>query len=188
MSESTSNNSTTPNAAPTPAPEATRMRISLVVAAARNGVIGHQGEIPWRLPDDQRFFRRLTTGHAIVMGRKTFDSIGKPLPSRTNLVLSRSDLSKVEGIHGFASLHDAETWARNQGETELFVIGGEALYRDAMERADLIYLTRVEAEPEGDAFFPEIDQHEWKCIERDARSADDRHGCDFIFETWARRG
>lgn len=164
------------------------MRISLVVAAARNGVIGLRGEIPWRLPEDQRFFRRLTTGHVIVMGRKTFDSIGKPLPSRTNLVLSRSDLSNVDGIHAFDSLRAAEEWARDRDTGEFFVIGGEQLYRDAMENADRIYLTRVEAEPEGDAFFPAIDEANWKCVQRDRRAVDDRHAFEFSFETWERRG
>jgi dihydrofolate reductase len=163
------------------------MRISLVVAAARNGVIGHRGEIPWQLPDDQRFFRKLTTGNIIVMGRKTFESIGKPLPSRTNLVLSRSDLSHIEGIHTFRRLRDAEDWARDRLASELFVIGGEAVYREAMPDADRIHLTRVEAEPEGDAYFPEIDQTRWQCIHRDPRKADARHAIDFSFETWERR-
>lgn len=160
------------------------MRISLVVAAARNGVIGHLGEIPWRLPDDQRFFRRLTTGHVVVMGRKTFDSIGKPLPARTNLVLSRKPFPKIEGIESFRSLPEAEDWAHDRDTTEFFVIGGEALYREAMPRADRVYLTRVDAEPEGDAFFPELDESRWKCIERDERSADARHRFAFAFETW----
>ena len=162
------------------------MRISLVVAAARNSVIGRGSEIPWRLPDDQRFFRKLTTGHVIVMGRKTFDSIGKPLPKRTNLVVSRGDLSAIDGIHGFRCLADAESWARDAKTDEFFVIGGESIYREAMERADRIYLTRVEAEPEGDVFFPEIDESVWRCIRREGHPADERHAHDFTFETWER--
>jgi dihydrofolate reductase len=163
------------------------MRISLVVAAARNHVIGFQGEIPWRLPDDQRFFRRVTIGHTIVMGRKTFDSIGKPLPGRTNLVLSRSPRSAVDGVRYFGDLKAAESWARDQGTEEFFVIGGEALYRDAITHADRIFLTRVDAEPKGDVFFPAIDETQWRCIERDERKADERHDYDFAIETWERR-
>jgi len=163
------------------------MRISLVVAVARNLVIGHQGQIPWRLPDDQRFFRRLTTGHPVVMGRKTFESIGKPLPDRTNLVVSQRDFSQSPGIRGFAKLSEAQAWVREQGFEELFVIGGEALYREAMGRADRIYLTRVEAEPEGDAFFPELDETLWRCVEQEAHGADERHSHDFSFEVWERR-
>ena len=163
------------------------MRISLVVAAARNGVIGQRGEIPWRLPDDQRFFRRLTTGHVILMGRKTFDSIGRPLPKRTNLVLSRSDLSAIEGIEAFRSFEDAEQWARERKTPEFFVIGGEALYRDALSKADRIYLTRVDSEPEGDAFFPEIDETQWELAFEKAHPVDEEHALAFRFETWTRR-
>jgi dihydrofolate reductase len=163
------------------------MRISLVVAVARNRVIGHQGQIPWRLPDDQLFFRRLTSGHPVVMGRKTFESIGKPLPNRSNLVVSRRDFSQIPGIRGFAKLMQAEAWVREQGFEDLFVIGGEALYREAMQRAERIYLTRVEAEPEGDAFFPELDERVWRCVEQQAQRADERHSHDFSFEVWERR-
>ena len=163
------------------------MKITLIAAMAENRVIGRAGTLPWRLPDDQRFFRRLTTGHPVVMGRKTFESIGKPLPNRSNLVVSRRDFSRCPGIHGFAKLSQAEAWVRGQGFEELFVIGGEALYREAMQRAERIYLTRVEAEPEGDAFFPEIDESRWHCVEQKAHPADERHSHDFSFEVWERR-
>lgn len=163
------------------------MRLSLVVATARNHVIGFEGGIPWRLPDDQRFFRRLTTGHAVVMGRKTFESIGRALPNRMNLVLSRGVLPDREDVHVFSNLAEAEDWARQHEITELFVIGGEAVYRDALDRADRIYRTCVEAEPEGDVFFPEIDERAWQCIERVPHAIDDRHAHAFCIETWERR-
>lgn len=167
------------------------MRISLVVAAARNGAIGYRGEIPWKLPDDQRFFRRLTLGHPIVMGRKTWDSFKKPLPDRTHLVLSREatreSLGLPEEILLFDQLAKAEAWARDEGCPELFVIGGEAIYREAMGHADLIYRTLVEAEPEGDAFFPEIDRGQWRCIHREMHAPDEKHALAFRFETWERR-
>jgi dihydrofolate reductase len=158
-----------------------------VAAAARNAVIGHAGEIPWRLPDDQRFFRRLTLGHCVLMGRKTFDSMGKALPGRINLVLSRSDLSRTDGVRGFTELAESIEWARVEGCEELFVIGGEALYRDTMDQADRIYLTRVDAEPAGDVFFPEIDATDWECVATDEHEADDRHAHAFVIETWNRR-
>jgi len=126
-------------------------------------------------------------GHAIVMGRKTFDSIGKPLPGRTNIVLSRGARPAIEGVHAFADFGDAEAWARDGGTKEIFVIGGEALYRDSMPRADRIFLTRVDAEPEGDVFFPEIDETRWRCVRRQSHDADDRHAFEFSFETWERR-
>jgi dihydrofolate reductase len=163
------------------------MRISLVVAAARNQVIGDRGEIPWRLPDDQKFFRSVTIDHTILMGRKTFDSLGKPLPRRTHLVLSRSARSPIEGVHFFESLASAEQWARERASGDLFVIGGEAVYREALPSADRIFLTRVDAEPEGDTFFPEIDESIWHCVDRDARTADERHAFDFTIETWLRK-
>lgn len=126
-------------------------------------------------------------GHAIVMGRKTFESIGKPLPGRTNIVLSRRDRTPIEGVHAFPGLAAAEAWARDRDAKEFFVIGGEALYRDSMGRADRIFLTRVDAEPEGDVFFPEIKGSHWRCVRRQAHDADDRHAFDFTFETWERR-
>jgi len=168
------------------------MRVSLVVAAARNGVIGHRGRIPWRLPDDQRFFKQLTTGHCIVMGRKTFESIGRPLPDRENLVLSRHghELGGGTGGGGVTVLPDlaaALARAREQGFAECFVIGGEGLYREALPICDRIYCTRVEAEPEGDVFFPAIDESQWRCLERDRHPADARHAHAFTIETWERK-
>lgn len=175
------------------------MRISLVVAAARNGVIGHRGRIPWRLPADQRFFKRLTTGHCVVMGRKTFESIGRPLPGRENLVLSRhghdhghdhgQGVGGGEGGNGVTVLPDlaaALARARERDFAECFVIGGEGLYREALPISDRIYRTRVEAEPEGDVFFPEIDESRWRCLEREPHPADARHAHAFTIETWER--
>jgi dihydrofolate reductase len=163
------------------------MRISLVVAAARNGVIGLGGEIPWKLPNDQRFFRKLTTGHAIIIGRKTFDSIGKALPGRKNLVLSRSPHEPVADVEFFEELANAIEWARDQGLSECFIAGGEAIYREGLSMADSIYITRVDAEPEGDTFFPAIDEGVWRCIDRQPHAIDDRHAHAFAIETWIRR-
>jgi dihydrofolate reductase len=163
------------------------MRISLIVAAAGNGVIGRGGEIPWKLPDDQRFFRQQTTGHCIVIGRKTFDSIGKALPGRKNLVLSRSPHPPVADVEFFLDLASALDWAREQGLAECFIAGGEAIYREALAVADSIYMTRVDADPEGDTHFPEIDEAIWECVDRQPHEIDARHAHAFTIETWQRR-
>lgn len=163
------------------------MRISLIVAAARNGVIGLGGEIPWKLPDDQRFFRQQTTGHCIVIGRKTFDSIGKALPGRKNLVLSRTPHAPVADVEFFLDLASAIDWAGEQGMTECFIAGGEAIYREALAVADSIYMTRVDAEPEGDTHFPEIDEATWECVDRKPHEIDRRHAHAFTIESWQRR-
>jgi dihydrofolate reductase len=162
------------------------MRISIIVAAARNGVIGLRGEIPWKLPDDQKFFRKQTTGHAIIIGRKTFDSIGRPLPGRKNLVLTRSRAEPVPGIDFFPGLKEALDWARAEGVAECFIAGGEAIYREGLAVADRVYLTRVDAEPEGDTFFPALPAADWKQVGLIAHAIDERHAHAFTIETWDR--
>jgi len=139
------------------------------------------------LPDDQRFFRQLTTGHAIVLGRKTFDSIGRALPGRKNLVLSRYPHEPVEGIEFFRDLKSAVEWAREHELEECFIVGGEAIYREGLAIADCVYLTRIDAEPAGDTHFPEIDEALWTCVDRKPHAADERHAYAFEIETWERR-
>lgn len=163
------------------------MRISLVVAAARNGVIGHEGGIPWKLPDDQRFFRALTQGHCIVIGRKTHEEIGRALPDRKNLVVSRSPRASADGIEFFTSLPAAIEWARTHGFEECFIAGGEGIYREGLAYADCVYLTRVDAEPRGDTYFPMLDERIWHCVERRPHVPDERHAHAFVFERWERR-
>ena len=163
------------------------MRVSIVVAAARNGVIGRDGEIPWRLPDDQRFFKTVTTGHCVVMGRKTFEGLARPLPDRRNYVLTRGPGPGIPGVEVFRDLASAIASARENGEHECFIAGGEDVYREALELADRVYLTRVEAEPEGDTHFPAIDEARWRLVERRAHPPDERHAHAFAFETWDRR-
>ncbi|MFP6655844.1 MAG: dihydrofolate reductase, partial [Myxococcota bacterium] len=139
------------------------MRVSLVVAAARNGAIGLAGKLPWRLPDDQRFFKELTLGHCVVMGRKTFDSLPGPLPNRKNLILSRQPHSSDRGADFLPDLTAALDWARAEGFSECFIAGGEAVYREGMASANRVYLTRIDAEPEADTYFPELDETCWRC-------------------------
>jgi len=155
-----------------------------VAALAENRVIGRDGGLPWRLPDDLRRFRRLTTGHAVVMGRRTFESIGRALPGRRNLVVTRRGLD-APGIETFASLEAA--LAAVADDPEPFVIGGEALYRAALPRAERLYLTRVEAEVEGDARFPEVDEEAFVLVSEERHETDERHAHAFRFEVWERR-
>jgi dihydrofolate reductase len=162
------------------------MRVSLVVAAARNGVIGLRGKIPWRLPDDQRFFKKLTVGHCVVMGRKTFDSLPRPLPDRRTLVLSRQAHESAGDVEYWTELTAALDRAREVGFAECFIAGGEAVYREGLPLANRIYLTRIDAAPEGDTHFPEIDEAVWKCVAREPHPRDERHVHSFVIETWDR--
>jgi len=157
--------------------------LSLVVACAENRVIGRDGGLPWRLPDDLRRFRRLTTGHAILMGRRTWESIGRPLPGRRNVVVTRSPI-QVAGVETHSSL--AAALDAVAGEPEPFVIGGEALFAEALPATTRIHRTRVHADVKGDAFFPEIDWSAWRLVFEECHEADDRHAYAFRFETWER--
>lgn len=162
------------------------MRLSLIVAVARNGVIGRDNELPWRLSADLRHFKRLTTGHPIVMGRRTWESIGRPLPGRRNVVLSRDPAFAAEGVEVFRGLEQA--LEALQGAEEVFVIGGAAIYAMALPRADRVYLTRVEAEVEGDTRFPDLDPAHWRRVAREEHRADERNELPYSFEIWEPRG
>jgi dihydrofolate reductase len=138
------------------------MRISIIAAVSRNGVIGRDGDLPWRLSSDLRRFKRLTMGGCLIMGRRTFESIGRVLPGRTSIVLSRRELPEMEGRIVVHSLDEA--LARCTGE-EAFVIGGGDVYRQALPRADRLYLTAVHADIEGDVRFPQVDESQWNVVE-----------------------
>lgn len=143
------------------------MDISIIVAMTPERLIGAAGRLPWYLPDDLKRFRQLTTGHAMVMGRKTFSSIGRPLPKRRNLVVSRNpNPPGVEGVEWFHSLDEAIEAARAAGETECFIAGGTEIYSAAMPRATRMYITYVQRDfPfQGDTFFPVWDQREWRVV------------------------
>lgn len=137
--------------------------VTIVAAVARNGVIGRDGGLPWHLPGDLRRFKRLTMGGTLVMGRKTYESIGRPLPGRTTVVVTRQPDWSVEGVVVARSVKEALEAA---GDGEVFVVGGAEIYRQTMEVADALEITEVDAEPEGDTHFPEI-SHPWRMVRRE---------------------
>lgn len=138
------------------------MIISIVVATSENNVIGNNGKIPWHSSKDLRRFRSLTSGHHILMGRTTFESIGKTLPGRTNLIISNDESLKINGAVIFQDFNDAVKFAQNRGEKELFIIGGQSIYEIALPRAEKIYQTLVLQSYEGDTYFPELLVKDWK--------------------------
>ncbi len=163
------------------------MKLSLIAALATNNVIGRQNQVPWYLPTDLRRFKALTMGHHLIMGRKTYDSVGRPLPGRTNVVITRRQEWTAEGVTVVHSLEDAVRVAANAGEIEAFIAGGAEIYELAIHRADRMYLTRVHAEVEGDTFFPEFDDvSEWKLIDAEHCEADEKNEYPFSFLTYER--
>jgi len=155
-------------------------RVSLIVAMAKNRVIGADGKIPWHLPNELQLFKRVTMGHHIIMGRKTFESIGRLLPGRTTVIVTRQRDYTVPGAVITHSLEEAVT--RCAGDSEIFIIGGGELYRAAMPLADRIYLTVVDAEPAGDTRMPEFDPASWKPGSTEQFHRDERHAHDYRFE------
>lgn len=140
-------------------------KISIIVAMSKNRVIGVKNSLPWHISEDLKRFKRLTTGYPIIMGRKTFESIGKPLPERRNIVISRNQNLKVQDVEVVKSIEDALKICSS--ENLIYIIGGEQIYNLAMPYANNIHLTEVNKEVEGDAFFPEFDKNEWKEIARE---------------------
>jgi len=145
---------------------------SLVVAMARNRVIGRDNQLPWRLPADLAYFKRVTMGHPIIMGRRTYESIGRPLPGRLNIVVSRNPQFSAPGCTVVPSL--AEAWRAAGDAEEVCVIGGTSIFAEALPAADRIHLTEVEAEVPGDTWFPEFDRGEWTEREVERHAPDER--------------
>lgn len=161
-------------------------RVSLIVAVAENGVIGRAGQLPWHLPDDLKRFKALTMGKPMLMGRRTFDSIGRLLPGRTSLVLTHLQNWATSGAVVVHSMEEALAEARRCGAAELAVIGGAEVFRLALPLAQRIDLTRVHAEVEGDVYFPELDPREWRETERLEHPADARHAYAMTFRVLER--
>lgn len=156
------------------------MIISLISAMDRNRLIGNNNQLPWHLPADFAHFKSVTMGKPVIMGRKTYESIGKPLPGRTNIVLSRSSATRFEGVECVSSFEQA--LALVPDVEEVMVIGGSTIYEMLLPRADRLYLTYVEAEFDGDAWFPVIDKKQWLELESVLRKADEknRYDCRFV--------
>lgn len=165
------------------------MRIVIIAAVAENGVIGRGDELPWRLPADLRRFRELTAGHTVIVGRKTHESIirriGHPLPDRRTIVVTRQAEYESPGCEVVHSWEEA--LERVKGRDEVFVIGGAVLYGLAIPTATRMYLTRVHVAPEGDTFFPDFVEEEWRLVWSEPHGRDERHEHGFTFEVWERR-
>jgi dihydrofolate reductase len=156
------------------------MKLSIVVAMAENGVIGVDNKLPWRLPADLKHFRAITMGHPVIMGRKTFESIGRALPGRRNIVVTRNSAYAREGVEVVHSVDEA--LERCAETNEAFLIGGAILYKEAISHCDRIYLTLVHVNIEGDAFFPPLETNHWQEIDRSPHLPDEHnpHAYDFI--------
>lgn len=163
------------------------MKISLIAAATENNVIGKDNDLPWKLPDDMRFFVRTTKGHHILMGRQNFEATNKLLPNRTNIIITRQADYSFEGAVVFHSIEEGIRFAEEKGETELMIIGGGEIFKQTLSIADRIYLTRIHAEIEGDTYFPEIDMKNWKIVSEEEHPIDERHLYSFTFYTLDRK-
>ena len=138
------------------------MIISSIVAVAKNNVIGLNNKMPWHIPADLKYFKETTLGHIVIMGRKNFESIGKPLPNRTNIILTRNKSFFRSDCVIFDSIEKAIFYAKNEGEKELFIIGGAEIYKQSIEYWDRIYITEIDLEVEGDKYFPELNYDNWQ--------------------------
>lgn len=157
--------------------------ISIIVAVARNGVIGDKNALLWHISEDLRNFKRVTTGHPVVMGRNTFLSLGRPLPGRTNVVVSRT-VDQIEGCRVVYSPEEA--FAMFPAEEEVFVIGGAQIYARALDVADRLYLTRVEHDYEGDTSFPEWDRTQWRLVSSERFERGEKYPYPFVIEVYER--
>ena len=163
------------------------MIISTIVAVAKNNVIGKDNNIPWYLPADLKYFKKITTGHHIVMGRKCYESIGRPLPKRTNVVVTRNPFFIASGCLITHNVAEAVQLAEANGEEEVFIIGGGQIYEIALPHVDRIYLTEVDVEVEGDIFFPTIDPNNWNLIKETKNKSDEKNEYDYTFKVLERK-
>lgn len=161
-----------------------QIKVSMIAAMSNNRVIGLNNKMPWHLPADLQFFKKMTLGSPIIMGRKTYDSIGRPLPGRLNIVLSKDEKLKIDGctvVHTFMDALDAA-----KGSEEVFITGGAHLYNNFLDKAKRLYLTLVDGEFEGDTYFPDYTQYQWKEINRVVNQADENNPYPYTFLTLER--
>ncbi|MEI8278804.1 MAG: dihydrofolate reductase [Bacteroidota bacterium] len=164
------------------------MILSLIVALAENNAIGIRGELPWHLPEDLKFFKRTTIGKPVFMGRKTYESLGRPLPGRLNIVLSsQKDFALPQGVLLYNDIPEAIERLQKEHNEEAFIIGGGQVFEDTLPYAQRMYLTRVHTSiPDADAFFPVIDLSQWKKVWHEDHTTDEKHKYSFTFEQWER--
>ncbi|MFC4263771.1 dihydrofolate reductase [Ferruginibacter yonginensis] len=160
------------------------MKISIIVAASSNNAIGHQNKLLWHLPVDLKFFKNTTWGMPVIMGRKTFESVGKPLPGRLNIVVTSNAEWQSPNTLTATTLQSAIDKAATSNCNEIFITGGGEIYRQSMAIADIIYLTRVHTQIDGDTFFPEIDTNLWELTKSYTVTKDEKNAFDMTFETW----
>jgi dihydrofolate reductase len=158
--------------------------ISLILAMGRDRSIGYKNKLPWHLPKDLAYFKKVTMGHPVLMGRKTFESIGKPLPGRTNIVATQNQDFRFAGVE---TVHSPEEAVRKYGDEEVFVIGGAEIFRLFLPAADRIYLTWIDAEFPADTFFPAVEESEWRLIACEPGERDEKNPYDFEFRLYERR-
>jgi dihydrofolate reductase len=164
------------------------MILSFIVAVSENNAIGRDNNLPWNLPEDLKFFKRTTMGKPVVMGRKTYEALGRPLPGRQNIVLSRQkDLALPEGVLLFDNVQDSVAWLEKGDFEEVFIIGGGIIFEQALPIAERLYITRVHTTiPDADAFFPDIDHTHWKLTWEEPHNADEKHAYAFTFQQFER--
>ena len=158
-----------------------------MVAASENNVIGINNKLPWNLPNDLKFFKNTTWAMPVIMGRKTFDSTGKPLAGRTNIVITRQKDWKAAGVIVVNNMEDALKAAADTDAKEAFITGGGEIFKEYISKVDKIYITRVHAVLEGDAFFPEIKENEWQLVSNLDFPADEKHAYAYSFQLWKRK-
>ena len=163
------------------------MQISFIVAASENNVIGVGAELPWHLPLDLKFFKKTTIGKPVVMGRKTFESLGRALPNRLNVVLSKHWKEAPEPTIVFTEINEALSFLKKENYEEVFIIGGGEIFKSSMDLVNVIYITRVHTiVTNGTAFFPEIDSKEWKLEWEEHHEEDEKHQYSFTFQKWVK--
>ena len=162
------------------------MTVSIIVAASENNAIGKNNSLPWKLPNDMKFFKNTTWGMPVIMGRKTFESFSKALPGRMNVVVTTQQDWSAPGAEVVNGLSAAFEKANEANTNEIFIAGGGEIYKQALPMADKIYLTRVKATIDGDVFFPELNASEWQLVQTDNHLADEKHNFNYAFEIWER--
>ena len=160
------------------------MTISLVVAASENNAIGKNNQLLWHLPNDLKFFKNITWGFPVIMGRKTFEAVNKPLPGRTNIVITTKQDWQAASVIAVGTIKEAIAKAAETNSKQAFIIGGGEIYKQSMDIADIIYITRVHADLAGDTFFPVIEESKWRLTSNQDFEADEKHAYSYSFQIW----